>query len=352
MKPSRGEAYARLKSRRNPEGDRTLFEAFEGLQESDAVKYLAGAMEPIPAAYTIKTQEEASRVENQIKDGLAAKALTAEYRLQGSVVKNTHIKGYSDVDLLVIESRFISLEPPQKAGQPYEGEPVEDLLELRRIIVEKLKARFYEATVDESGPKSIKISGGSLRRTVDVVPANWYNTNDYVATQNEVLRGIHILNAFEKKRHADQPFLHGAWLADQEAKTNGNSKKIIRLLKSIKYDSDVVDPMSSYDIEALVFRMDEAELQKWGRGQELQLAFAAYQWLYRMDEDSARRGQLRTPDGKREIFGAGHATQQQLRALLRDFGELLNEVQEGLATTARRLSEARLKYPERHSIWS
>jgi hypothetical protein len=54
-----------------------------------------------------------------------------------------------------------------------------------------------------------------------------------------------------------------------------------------------------------------------------------------------------TPDKRRTIFGEGHATHQQLKELKKDLGELLNEVAAGLTATARRLEEARLRFPAR-----
>lgn len=347
MKVTTSQAYANLKARRNPERDTTIFEAFDGLSESEAVKYLAGAMEPIPPTYTANTIKEADRVQNQITKGLEVVGLCAEFELQGSVVKNTHIRGYSDVDLLVVDSRFISLGPPQKVSAPYAGNVVEDLLQIRTTVINRLTSSFPEATVDSSGPKSVKISGGSLKRTVDVVPGNWYHTAQYTETQNRLLLAVQILDAHKKVRgEHDLLFLHGAWLNDQEQKTCGNGKKLIRLLKSLKYESSLGKAaMSSYDIESIVFRMDEGELKKFARGQELALALHCYSWLHQLDQGQQLRESLDTPDQKRKIFADGFATLTQLRDLKTDLGQLLNEIQQGLASSARKLAEARLSFP-------
>ena len=91
----RTQSLQNLRSRRNPENVLRK-EAFAGIEEDDAVKYLVGAMEPIDPAYTKKTFEEGDRVRNQIASGLSRESLTAEYEYQGSAVKNTHIQAYSD----------------------------------------------------------------------------------------------------------------------------------------------------------------------------------------------------------------------------------------------------------------
>jgi hypothetical protein len=228
-------ALHNLRNRRNPEG---FVENFSGIREDDAVVYLVAAMEPVGATYTTKTYEEGNRVAKQISTGLAQHSLTAEYEYQGSVKKNTHIKAYSDVDLLVIETRFSILEPPQIPSNPYKGDPTQDLIQIRRICTSHLKSAFPQATVDDSGARSVKISGGSLQRTVDVVPANWFNTNDYATHKNQFFRGVHVLNSHTLMREPDYPFLHSGFISLKDKNTNGNARKLIRLLKSLKYDSD------------------------------------------------------------------------------------------------------------------
>src|SRR5437667_10560551 len=103
----RPQALQNLRTRRNPENV-VLKEAYALLQEDDAVKYVVGAMEPIDPAYTKKTFEEGDRVQNQIATGLLLENLTAEYEYQGSAVRNTHIRAYSDLDMLVLENRFFT----------------------------------------------------------------------------------------------------------------------------------------------------------------------------------------------------------------------------------------------------
>jgi hypothetical protein len=339
---TRTRALENLRARRNPEA--LLKEAYASLTEDDAVRYLVGAMEAVDPSFTRKTYEEGDRVANQITTGLAVESLNAEYEYQGSVTKNTHIKAYSDVDLLVLETRFYSLQPPQQAIPPYRGDPVQDLLQIRRICISHLKSAFPKATVDASGPRSVKISGGSLLRTVDIVPANWYNTNDYAEKKIKVLRGIHVLNAHKPDRESDQPFIHGAWIEYKDSKTNGNTRKLIRLLKSLKYDSEGKLTMSSYDIESLVYRMLDDDMQK-QRGEEIPLAHACWLWLKTVEDNQQLREGLDVPDGKRKIFAEGKATLGELVALRRDLETLLWEIEQGLKRSFRKLAEAKVKWP-------
>lgn len=342
---TRTRSLENLRARRNPDG--LLKEAYASIQEDDAVQYLTGAMEEVDAGFTKKTYEEGNRVANQISIGLEAEKLKAEYEYQGSVTKNTHIRAYSDIDLLVLEARFVSLEPPQQPPHPYQGNPVDDLLQIRRVCVAHLKSAFQAAKVDDSGPKSIKISGGSLVRTVDIVPANWYDTNQYVQHERKkTYRGVHVLDAHKKERHSDQPFLHGAWIncKDGPTQTAGSTRKLIRLLKSLKYDSEDRVAMSSYDIESIVFRMDDKQMLK-PRGEEIPLAHSCWLWLKNIEDSQQLRDELTVPDGKRKIFAEGKATLAQVKSLRQELEGLLYDIDQGLKRSMRKLAEAKVKWP-------
>lgn len=336
------EALKRLRGRRDPEAIITL-EAYGALKEEDPVKYLVGAMSEIPEKYTKKTFEEAERVQNQIKKGLERDSLGAEFRYQGSVTKNTHIVAYSDIDVLSLEERFYSLEPPQTPAIPYHGDPVADLCQMREIIEATLLSAFPEAKVDSTKAKCLNISGGSLDRSVDVVPANWNDTNEYARTGDEVYRGIHLLDYFKRTREKDQPFLHGELFTNRDETFSGSLRKLVRLCKSLKHDSGREDMPSSYDIESIIYAMEDHRLS-FGRGEEIQLALSCSDWLRTLAEDQALRERLTVPDRKRLIFGSGHTTIGQLNALRQELDSLLAEIAAGLARQARKLSEARIHH--------
>lgn len=344
---TRAQALANLRIRRNPEG--LLQEAYASLQEDEAAVYLVGAMEGVEPSFTKKTYEEGDRVAKQIATGLAGENLTAEFEYQGSVTKDTHIKAYSDIDLLVLDGRFVTLEKPQEPAYPYKGDPTKDLIQIRRICITHLSSAFPKAIVDDSGPRSVKISGGSLVRTVDIVPANWYDTNDYAEKRQKVFRGVQILNAHKPEREKDQPFIHGLLINYQDGKTMGNTRKLIRLLKSLKYDSDGKLTISSYDIESLIYKMPEGDLQR-QRGEEIPLAYTCWLWLKKVEDNQLLRDSLSVPDGKRKIFADEKATLAQLTALRAALEQLLWEVEQGLKRSFRKLAEARIKWPTESKV--
>jgi hypothetical protein len=59
-------------------------------------------------------------------------------------------------------------------------------------IEDSLSAAFPAAKVHPENSKAVKITGGSLARDVDVVPAVWWNNARYQDTGNEVDRGVAI----------------------------------------------------------------------------------------------------------------------------------------------------------------
>jgi hypothetical protein len=332
----------RLASRRTDQlvtEAKLLNEAYRHIAQSDSVLYVIGSMQPIDPEYTKNTYAQGDRVRNQLENRLDDKC---EYEYQGSVTNDTHIKARSDIDLLVLTGKFHTLEKPQEPASPYKGNPLQDLLDLRAEAIVSLEAAFPEATVDSSGAKSISLEGGSLRRKIDVVPSNWFNTNQYNETGQKMYRGVQILDAKNMERLKNTPFLHNAWIAHNDNQTNGGLRKAARLMKSLKYDTEAID-LSSYDLVSIAFRMSDGDLNV-PRGQELSLLNSCYAFCVSLQENSVLRNSLDVPDGHRRIFAAGHATLDGLNQLTRALGELVSDVLRENQSSFRKLAEARVEY--------
>lgn len=227
-------------------------------ETNDVQNYFIEAMNPVDEIYTKKTYNEAERVKNQL-DKIKTASLNFDYEYQGSVSNNTHIKAHSDIDVLVIIDRYVTLQHPLVPSNPYHGNPVDDLMELRMTSEKHLTSAFPQADVDCSGAKAIGLSGGSLRRKVDVVPSNWFNTVEYDRTGEKHHRGIQVFDKYKKERMLNTPFYHNYLLEVKDKNTNGNFKRIARLLKTLKADSDNDIVLSSYDIVAIAYYMDTAK---------------------------------------------------------------------------------------------
>jgi hypothetical protein len=298
-----------------------------GERASDAINYIVECMEPIPPDYTQKTFEESGRIQKQLEGAFSYNGIPVTFGHQGSVTNDTHIKYHSDIDLLVATEKFIAVAPPLQATPPYTGNPTEDLRQMRAICTTTLTANFPKAKVDVAGARSVSISGGSLSRKIDVVPCNWLHTQEYVNGQ-KYYRGIEILNSETLMRETNFPFLHNQRIDKRDKEVGGNLRRLIRLAKSIRSDSDENIDVSSYDIAALCYAMPPEQLagvQSGGQSLGLFLVFG-----YKLISTTALQSSLEVPNGTRRLV-CGEGLQ---------LAELLKLCQEGMELLERSAKES------------
>lgn len=179
------------------------------------------------------------------------------YHYQGSVMTDTHIKGYSDIDLLVICEKYYSYDSASVKqilasyntrysysqlsklrsidnASPYTGNVYDDLRTIR-VQSESILSRKY-LKCDISHPKAIKITNQDLHRDVDIVTAGWYdNVNSIINDQNITYRGIQVYDKVANNRCvADYPFLSIERINTKSVNTGGRLKRMIRFLKILK----------------------------------------------------------------------------------------------------------------------
>lgn len=240
---------------------------YQFLQVSSVVKYIIGAMLPVSENYTRQIISCRDRVENVLKqmNENIYRSAPLEFKYQGSVSNNTHIRHNSDVDLLAITGNFITLEHPQIPQNPYEGNPVDDLRLLRQNCVNQIQKVMPNVKVDDSGSKSIALTEGSLVVKVDVVPANWFESNKYAETKNSIYKGVQVYNKKQNERILNYPFWFNYLLKQKDASTGGVFKRAVRLLKSIKADMERIEDQeisfSSYGISSLLYSVPNLKYQ-------------------------------------------------------------------------------------------
>lgn len=320
-----------------------LNEAYSSIKEDDAVKYAIGAMQPIDNTYTRICMEEGERVKNQLISGLNKEVTVAEFEYQGSVTNNTHIRVHSDIDLLTLHSDFFTLEPPAAPKNRYPGDSLAELKKLRKDAVFVLGKAFPEVDVNSSPGKAIRLTGGSLRRKIDVVIGNWWDTVQYQNTRVSYERGVSILDTANDQRINNKPFLHNQRIDVRDIENNGNLRKVIRLLKSLKYDADNELNISSYDITAIAYSMPNSYLYT-TYGHELILVENTRRWFLHLIENEQARLSLYVPNQTRKIFGIGGASLAGLKELFAELQDLINDVTNGLARSFKKLEEARILY--------
>ncbi|QVQ35351.1 hypothetical protein KHQ08_00165 (plasmid) [Pseudochrobactrum algeriensis] len=310
-------------------------EAYQKRGTKVATTYALGAMQQVDPDYTAKSYEEGERVRNQLEKALAG-LIPVEFDYQGSVPLNIHIRGVSDIDLLLLRTVYVAVDMKgSKAHTHYSewnGDSGESLLsQLRHHAEQILINAFPEATVNIEGSKAITISGGSLRREVDVIPSHWYDTVDYQRTSLKKDRGVYIYLKKEKDRARNFPFLHMHEIQNKDDLTLGNTKKIIRLLKTLvaDYEEGSNIELSSYDIASLVWHFDNGSMRVYAWN-ELSLLWVAKASLDSMVLNETRTKELITPDGTRKIIDKN----EKFNSLVK----LRNEVNDLVAEVAKELN--------------
>lgn len=273
-------------------------------------RYALGAMQAVDADYTRISLETAERVGQQLDTGLTAAGFSVDFRLQGSVPLDIHIRGVSDVDLLNLDTGFLTYAPFGPLGiaghytSPTPKTSLGVLAALRRQAEAILKLKYPAATVDCSGGKAITISGGSLARPVDVVPSHWFDTIAYQASRQEHDRAVTILDKNLPDTIDNWPFLHIKRIHDRDVVLLGTLKKAIRLCKNVKSDAETegspID-LSSFDIAAIMYHADQAALTI-GAVYELAILREVQRFLDYLHANKAYAQSLRVPDGSRAIF--------------------------------------------------
>lgn len=268
-----------LQKRSNPDNiilEKSLSNELLTIRYNDILRYITLAMNGVEQSYTERSKEAGERVKNHLKETLN----DVVYRYQGSVMTNTHIKGNSDIDLLVITDKFYTFDRAgiektlsdfnqtyylnqtqiQRLKNELSGGGYSTALEdlrTNRLKSEKKLKDVYDIC-DITHAKAIKITNQSLKRDVDIVIANWYdNVNSVINGKNSDYREIQVYNKdTNSKGKQDYPFLSIKRINERSSDTNGRLKKMIRFLKNVKADSGKEINLSSFDFNAICYDID------------------------------------------------------------------------------------------------
>lgn len=293
----------RLANLQNRRFDRILNESllsksFSSKDIPDNVKYLVESMRPLDNGYNAKTVDAADRVQTHLERGLDLH-FQRDYRTQGSITTATNIKTHSDYDLLAIISRYHFLEAGLPNDDPYTlSIPEDDIIQLRNQATKILKEIYTE--VDDSGQKCISIFNKSLNRKVDIVFAFWHNTRSYQETQSEDFRGIHLFDFPQKTKvpEVDFPFAHISQVNLKGQRTWDGSKKGIRLLKTLRADSEPeIQKLKPFHLTAIVHAIPDSNLM-YHSANELTIAKSLSGEMQRLVSNPEYRRGIKSPNGR------------------------------------------------------
>lgn len=325
-----------VRSQLNPEGmvlEKAFTDEIGSLSYSDVLVFIRTAMNGVDPEYTRRSMEAGEKVKEHLRSVL----VDVTYEYQGSVMTDTHIRGYSDIDLLTIAGGFYSWDSGgvkqilenhdrRKAFSTaeiskleyednlssYAGNSLSDLQGIRLTSEKKMQETYIEC--DVSSPKAIKIKNRNLNREVDIVVANWYDDVTSIINNKGEYRGIQVYNKHEhKKGPANYPFLSIARINEKSALTYGRLKKMIRFLKNCKGASQSNIQLSSFDINAICYDID---ISKYKTSPFQYLVIGLYMQLKKISEDTAYADRLLSVDGREFIFRFNSEKKQSLRQLL------------------------------------
>lgn len=300
---------------------------------SDVLTYIRIAMKGVEPEYTQRSKDAGERV----KEHLAMKLNNVTFKYQGSVMTDTHIKGYSDIDLLTICEKFYQadrtgiqqlLNTPERKAQfyhstitklerevnsdTYNGDALSDLRNLR-LDSERILSGIY-SVCDTKKPKAIKIKNLSLNREVDIVIANWYDDISSIVNDKGDFRGIQVYNKDTNSRGlADYPFLSIKRINERSSDTNGRLKKMIRFLKNVKANSVMEIDISSFDINAICYDIKVSEYQDLSF---YELVPVIYNQIKSICTDKTKSDSIVSVDGREWIFRYSSTKLDNLKKLL------------------------------------
>lgn len=366
MNKNYNELLTRLNERVNPEGikiNKSFSDELRRIPQKGVFLYIKRAMQGVEPEYTQRSKEAGRKV----RDKLEARLFSVDFEFQGSVMTNTHIKGYSDIDLLTICNNFYTFDRDginstlsnmarmiqlnrsqigrlQRASEG--GGYTKGLSDLRglRIDSEEILQQQY-LYVNISKPKSIIVNLTNPKRNVDVVIANWYKNSDYYIENDNKYLGVKIFvkgatEREDKVLKPDFPFLSISRINDRDSDVNGRLKKMIRFLKTIKGDSGESESieLSSFDFNAICYDINTSQYRY---QTYIELVLTIYGQLNDLATNPIHRRSLKSVDGHELIFinedGSENSKKvQSLQRMLEEVRTIIKDIEE----ESRNLKEA------------
>lgn len=310
-----------LSDRYNPERNydiqqRSITESNLYSTDKDVVKYVKSAMATVDEAYTRKTRQAGENAKLHLSNVLT----NVSFEYQGSVMTDTHIKGASDIDLLVLCEKFYETEMHRvrealqhpysytmeefsrlrtydQSFSLYQGNVAIDLANLREDIERIMKQTYDDC--DTSHDKAVKIKNKHLRRDVDIVTASWYQSLGYVLHgMPREERGINVYNKNGYTEGPDYPFISISRINSRSADTNGRLKRMIRFLKNVRADSGLEIPLTSFDINAICYSIP---IRDYANCDYKQLVHVLWYTMFHLWSDK-KEDQLKSVIGDEYVF--------------------------------------------------
>ena len=189
-------------------------------------------------------------------------------------------------------------------------------MQLKDNCHSNIKTNFPKVNI-ERGAKSLKLTGGSLRRDIDVVPSCWNE-------KTKPKKGIAILNEEENSQVINTPFYHNQLLNQKDEHCKFFYKKAIRLVKNLKADIEEQEnkelKISSYEITALIYHISDDKFSTLKQNTEL-VPMLVKEFNLLLSRKDLK--ELEVPDGSRKII-KNKETIISLQELIQKLSYILN----------------------------
>ena len=313
------------------------------------LQYIKLSMQGVGKEYTDKSFQAGDVVKNHLSNVLSS----IKYEYQGSVMTNTHIKGNSDIDLLVISNKsyffdydikpkydeaisYFKLNETQKQrvsshlnATSYSGDTLQDL-RTNRIESEKKLKSVYTIFNNEKA-KCIQITNQNFHRDVDIVFASWHKTFEGIKEANSKKNKIKIYDYHQHELgRVESPFISIDFINKKDSSVNGRLKKMIRFIKTIKADSDVEIKLSSFDINAICFNIP---IYKYQDKIYYDLVKVIYDEFTLIITDVNYRNSIKSVDGSEYIFYGKEDKMERLRQVVLEIDQLRKDLERNILTT-------------------
>ncbi|MDA3892046.1 MAG: hypothetical protein PF517_10330 [Salinivirgaceae bacterium] len=253
------------------------------------LKYSIEALTPVQKVITEIYQETAIAMGQIIQSDLFEENILVEIKNIGGIANNTYINQDETADLLIV------LKETNENKDQNELSKLKELIQLREFTKIVLRNKFPEALLDDSQPLAIKLS-------IPSKPCNFCYYFGYFLTNDDKASGdfpinneIKLLNYQSRSLCTSNPIKMITEVQKKDRQTHGNTKNLIRILKSIKTDS--IDPicLTGHQITCIIYAMDNFTLSK-PSGQLLFLLLEVSLFLKKIVENPYVAPSLRNPD--------------------------------------------------------
>jgi len=196
--------------------------------------------------------------------------------IQGSYANNTNVRTQSDVDIAVVQEEiFQTVYREGVSDSNYNFSPAKPAEKTFKDEVEECLKNKFGRDVERKN-KSIKVHGNTYRKDADTVPCRRYRDyrQDFYNDENNYIGGIVII-ADNGERIINYPEQHIANGRTKNAETNYYYKKMVRIIKKMRYIMDdnsypSAKKVSSFGLESLL----------WNLPNEIFTKYFAYRYIF------------------------------------------------------------------------